>query len=332
MAKIIFTADDYGCNDQIDSGILEAIDEGLVNSVAVFANGPNRKDRFSKLLEVIKDKKVDVGCHLTITSGKPITAEGKIFTKDGIFRSFVNLKRKGTFNAAKREEVKRCLKVELQGQIDVLKNAGLIVKHLSCHHNTLYFFPEYLESLIEVASENTYKSETGELFKVRMRSLIVQPKIRNDLYLTQIQARSIFSLDPIDTDEIETFNENLRYWLEKKKDLPFRPDFADGRHYGPIPFIFVRNKMYERKAKKKCKSLLKSINLLSDDVVIEYMFHLATDKLRDKGVRNYIKNFDKKAYPGVNHKYFDGRVIELMSLKWMKSNFSINSLISWDHI
>lgn len=39
MAKIIFNADDYGFCDQIDDGVMKAIDQGLINSVAAFANG-----------------------------------------------------------------------------------------------------------------------------------------------------------------------------------------------------------------------------------------------------------------------------------------------------
>ena len=70
--KIIFTADDYGCADEIDNGILKAVDEGLIKSVAAFANGPDVTDRLRKI-KVRQDRgEVEVGCHLTVTSGKPI--------------------------------------------------------------------------------------------------------------------------------------------------------------------------------------------------------------------------------------------------------------------
>ena len=45
MAKLIFTADDYGIVEAIDNGVCEAISEGWINSVEVFPNDPNKVQR-----------------------------------------------------------------------------------------------------------------------------------------------------------------------------------------------------------------------------------------------------------------------------------------------
>ena len=74
--RIILTADDYGFCDQVDKGILKAASAGYITSVAAFSNGPNFEDRLEALKKARDENKgFDVGCHLTITSGRPLTEE-----------------------------------------------------------------------------------------------------------------------------------------------------------------------------------------------------------------------------------------------------------------
>ena len=116
MTKIIFTADDYGCVDEIDKGIRYAIKGKMTNSVAVFANGPNRIKSFAAIKKLQDGKLVDVGCHLTITSGSPLSDVTE-FSKGDRFRAYYELKRKGTFSKKKREKIKVLLRTELEAQI-----------------------------------------------------------------------------------------------------------------------------------------------------------------------------------------------------------------------
>jgi predicted glycoside hydrolase/deacetylase ChbG (UPF0249 family) len=83
MPKIIFTADDYGCYTEIDNAVISAANKGLINSVAAFANGPNADYRLKRLAE---ETNVDIGCHLTITSGDAVGANSSFTKSDGRFR------------------------------------------------------------------------------------------------------------------------------------------------------------------------------------------------------------------------------------------------------
>ncbi|MDH5366699.1 MAG: ChbG/HpnK family deacetylase [Cyclobacteriaceae bacterium] len=308
--KIIFTADDYGCADEIDDGILKAVDDGLIKSVAAFANGPDVVNRLKKI-KVRQDRgDVEVGCHLTITSGKPLTDLTWFNDNNGNFRSFTEMKRKGTFSEDIQDEVKKDLKEELLAQIEILEKNGITVKHLSSHHNALVFFEEYLEVFIEVAREK----------KIKMRSPIITPTLKNKLFITQLRVRSADNLDLFDIMELKRFSRRIPRWLAKYKkknnvnnDFPEMPDCIDGRHYGPIPVLKPKKSKYEAKAKRKTKKMMKAINKLSPKSVVEYVYHLAL-------LDNITKPFNMRDYAGVNKSYFDSREIEFLSLsKYLKA-------------
>ena len=324
MAKIIFNADDYGFCDQVDEGVRLAIKNGYINSVAAFGNAHDGLERLKKLAPY--QDRADIGCHLSITAGKPITDAPTFKGKDGYFRKFTELKRPGTFSAEKREKVKQELKKEIYAQVDVLVNAGIDVKHLSSHHNALVFFPEYFEAQIEVAKERGY----------RMRSTTIIPKLKNDLFLLQLRVRSLDNLDVFDVRELKTFSKNIDDWLEayaaKNGAVPKMPDAIDGRHYGPLGLANIKTKAeFERKAEKKSKRLLKSIKGLKDSEVIEYCFHLCDPS----GMSNYPfadENDALNYFPGVDWKYFDSRKVEFESLKITKASGELPRLNNWSEI
>ena len=80
MKKLIITTDDYGVIPSINSAIIEAINKNKVNSVAAFSNYDGSRKYKSAVAnaKILLDKtngNVDLGCHVTITSGKPITED-----------------------------------------------------------------------------------------------------------------------------------------------------------------------------------------------------------------------------------------------------------------
>ena len=131
MKKLIVTADDYGVFPSVNQGIIEAIQKDKVNSVACFSNYEKAVENINHLVNTVGDK-ADIGCHLTISSGKPLTfKDHEAFTRDGYFRPF------GELDIDKVEKVLPELKKELIAQVENLRDSGLKVNHLSCHHNTL---------------------------------------------------------------------------------------------------------------------------------------------------------------------------------------------------
>ena len=183
MATLIFTADDYGFCDSVDKGIRNAVENGMINSVAAFGNGPQAWSRLEKLKSLNSKlnnegkPEADIGIHLTITSGQSKRIKGHFTDGDGYFRKYTNLKRKGTRSAARRKAIYEQLLAEFRAQLLVFKDAGIKVKHVSSHHNALTFFPEYMDAMVEFAWE----------IGARLRSAIITPEKKHLWYMFQLQ-------------------------------------------------------------------------------------------------------------------------------------------------
>ena len=67
---IIVNADDYCYSEGVSRGILETIRNGIVTATGVLANSPFFEKHISKLIDF---DGLDIGVHLTLTSGKPLT-------------------------------------------------------------------------------------------------------------------------------------------------------------------------------------------------------------------------------------------------------------------
>ncbi len=327
MRKIIFTADDYGCYDEIDDGIVDAVQNNLINSVAAFSNAPDAIQRLKRLKAA--SSSVEIGCHLTITSGKALSGISSFTNSDRSFRSFVELKRKGTFSKKQRKQVKKELQEEIAAQLDIFKQVGVQVKHLSSHHNSLTFFPEYLQVQIEIARE----------LNIPLRSANITPYIQNRLYILQIQARSFDNLDIFDIHKMGKFTKNINSWIQLYKDstnnnskpFPKMPDSVDGRNYGPLPFIKVpdNQNVIVKKAQNKAKKLGKAIEKIKSNAAIEYCFHLASRPF-DLNDGYGVQQRNSK-YAGIDTSYFDSRRVELESLKQLKKK-NFPELSSWDDL
>lgn len=322
MAKIIFNADDYGFCNQVDDGVIKAIEGGLINSVAALANGPDGLNRLKRLAEF--QEKADIGCHITITSGKPLT-EAPMLTREKngqkYFRSFTQLKRPKP-QSSEINKAKAQLKEEINAQIDLLVQAGIDVKHLSSHHNSLIFFPEYLEAQIEVARERG----------IKLRSSTIIPKGKNNLYLAQLAVRSMDNLGIRNFSELLKFTFKVEEWLGKYPEhIPAMPDAIDGSHYGPLGIDNIKTQReFDRKKRKKARELYENLQSLNRGQVIEFCFHLSDPD----GLNHYTFTDEKHQdyYPGVDWKYFDSRKLEFASLLLNKELDRIPKLTRWADI
>src|SRR6476620_3508454 len=139
MKHLIVTADDYGVFPAINEAVIEAAKAKKINSVSVLANydGAGNYRSSQENLKILLDEageELDIGCHLTITSGKPLTKEKMDFIRDedGNFLSY------RSFRNFKSPAEKAALKNELCAQVDRLHElTGFKIKHLTNHHNSL---------------------------------------------------------------------------------------------------------------------------------------------------------------------------------------------------
>lgn len=293
MKKLIVTADDFGVFPSVDAGVKEAILKGKVNSVACFSNHKDSVNNVKNLVSEVGDK-ADVGCHLTISSGKPLLANNDAFISGGYFRSF------GELDIDAIEKQLPLLKQELMAQVEVFKDSQIPVKHLSCHHNTLTNTKGLFRTYLEVA----------EHFNLPMRSVNIIPDKKDNTYRMVLRLMLLDNVSFQKNKEIKTFGKEIRDFMNNYPAKITTPQLLESRHYGPLPMLDIPEFSVSFLKKKKHKELNEFLKdfIKSENKHGELMLHLIKD---DRGLK---KLDDKIDYPGVNKKYFDSRRIEFESI------------------
>jgi predicted glycoside hydrolase/deacetylase ChbG (UPF0249 family) len=147
--KVIITADDYGYINLIDDAIIGAAENNRITTVSAFSNIPIEElnQKISRLKNA--NPTIGIGLHLTITSGKPLTAPQYIASeKDGIL----------CFKTPKKIVLKKIpisdVENELMAQLNQMRQVlGNQIDHISCHHNILYLYPSLFEVYLKIAKE-----------------------------------------------------------------------------------------------------------------------------------------------------------------------------------
>jgi predicted glycoside hydrolase/deacetylase ChbG (UPF0249 family) len=304
MKKVIFTADDYGVFPAVNAGVYEAVKASKIHSVAAFTNFDGQGE-YESAVENIKKlhrdfgDRVEIGCHLTITSGKPITDEMKSFAcdKDGNFLTIDDFK---NFEESHQLEA---LEFELDAQIRKMKDAGVAPLHLTNHHNSLNLFQHHFDVYMKVAKKHN----------LPIRSAYITPERKEEMYLFVLKLKMLNSLSKEDQNKIDEFSKIISEYQQMHPTKVPTTAASDGRHYGPIPQIPLMHILgmltfkpmrKRRKLDRAIEELLFEKNLQS----IEVIFHLA-----DSNWLQVDKSRDLH-YPGVDRNYFDSRVIELKSI------------------
>lgn len=311
--KLIVTADDYGVFPSVNKGVIEAIKQGKVNSVACISNYVNSVNNVINLQAEV-GVKADVGCHLTISSGKPlILKDHEAFTSEGYFRPFGELL---------LDDIEKCLpelKKELIAQVETFKDSNIYVNHLSCHHNTLTNTKALFKTYLEVANH----------FKLPMRSVNLIPDSQDTNYRLVLRILLFDDLSPKKRKEIKSFGKEIRNFLKSHEIQVSTPDLLECRHYGPLPIKDIWDISIPRLVEKKHNDLKKFMQqfVSSTDQTGELMLHLIKhDKL-------LYKEDEKIDYPGINKKYFDSRRVEFESINQFDfSKYPEIKLASWNEI
>jgi len=226
--KVIVTTDDYGVNPNVNNAIIDAVNAGKVNSIAALPNYDGmtikRKKKYRTSAENAKrllDKtngKGEIGCHLTLTSGRPITKAKSMVDKDGYFRGIYEFRR-----TIKPKE----LREELNAQVKVFTEADIPLTHLSCHHNALTFFPELYKEYLKVCKD----------YKLAIRSANSRPRKSMNKFLSFLKIKLMDDMKKRDRKEIKRFSKKApnQFFVENIQGKFKTTSFHDSGHYGPIP-------------------------------------------------------------------------------------------------
>ncbi len=330
VKEIIFTADDFGAVGTVDDGIEQALKYGL-RSIACFTNfkssdGNTSLKKIADLLNKSSNYKpeLEIGVHLTITSGNPVRGREKVpllcrTTRDPHyeqsdfydFKQILDVYR--SYGETQRDEFITQLKDELAAQIEILQNSALSipVQHLSVHHDTHHFHPDFHQAFQEVALDFNLPLN-GETTRLPVRSINSLPQENHRAYLHLAGKLSAHHAD----EYLHSDPDRIRRDFCNGFQTLSCPSIVFTGHFGPIPFIHKTGFYLNRLVKKKKKAIQEAFDFLntSEYASMEFLLHLRQGPDHKKR-KTYESETRNSGYAGVNHKSFDARLAELLSFK-----------------
>jgi predicted glycoside hydrolase/deacetylase ChbG (UPF0249 family) len=168
--RVVFHADDLGLNSAVDDGILDAFTNGVLTSTAVLANGPSAESAIQRVVQLSvarfadghlesnrrfllddPDTSFDLGIHLNLTQGRPLTGNrypSELVDEQGCFagpgKLFATLLRaRGRLLAA--------LEAELVEQIVWVLDHGVRPTHIN-GHQYIELFPGVSNIVTDLAA------------------------------------------------------------------------------------------------------------------------------------------------------------------------------------
>lgn len=135
MPELIIHADDYGLTASVSEGILKAHAHGLVTSTSILMTHVTPRE----LVWLRSDPTLDLGLHLNLTSGSPVSGLSDVPTLLQLRRVFTiprledpdSPHKRFDFSGIPTEELAR----ELTAQVAAGRATGLPLSHLDTHHH-----------------------------------------------------------------------------------------------------------------------------------------------------------------------------------------------------
>jgi len=127
MKKIIINGDDFGLTEGCSKGIIKALKDGILTNTTVMINMP---EALSSIELAKKNGITEMGLHLTLTCGQPISEIGEVSSLVDNHGKFYK-RRNQLFPKIKLEEVR----IEFENQVKAFLNTGLKLINLDSHHH-----------------------------------------------------------------------------------------------------------------------------------------------------------------------------------------------------
>lgn len=343
--KVIFTADDYGVVDSLNQGMIKAVQKGQLRSVTcltnypgkVTANGvsvPGSLDNIRQLLtETNGIEGLELGVHLTISSGSPILGRNKVPLLCRSQESADELAREGYTEAdfqdyskirshyvalspANKRLFLDQLEQELKAQIEVFTNPKngppIALNHITSHHNSLLFHDDFFAVMKKIAVD--FKTMIkGELFPTPMRSLNNLPHIKDNLYMLTMGGVLGNTLHLAGLRKILAENPSVAVHT---------PDLLHSNHYGPLPGTsFDRmafNNLVLEKVQKS-RGMLEDLIKSGSEQTMEFLLHLRDGEPYEDQEKYKVETLET-GYAGIDYRAFDERTAELKSFLASFSN------------
>lgn len=155
--KVVVNADDFGYSPKVNLAISQAFKQNFISQTSILVNSEGFNDALA-LSENGKFKE-NVGLHLNLTEGKPLTdnmSNNKKFTdRNGLFNGSLISKSLNRFLLTPSDI--KCIKIEVAAQIKKYKDSGFKLMHIDSHHH-VHTNPSLIFTISHLAKINGFKS------------------------------------------------------------------------------------------------------------------------------------------------------------------------------
>ena len=137
MRRLVVNADDFGFTRDVNAGVVEAFERGILRATTLMANG----DAFDDAVRLARaTPSLDIGCHLVLVRGRSLARPGAALpaTVAQLVRA-VALRRFPVYE-------------ELRAQVHRILDAGLHPTHLDTHKHT-HLLPPVLDAVARISQE-----------------------------------------------------------------------------------------------------------------------------------------------------------------------------------
>ncbi|MGB3209629.1 MAG: ChbG/HpnK family deacetylase [Desulforhopalus sp.] len=131
-ANLIINADDYGYSDGVSRGILKAAECGTVKATGILANSPDFDRHIGWLAGY---SQLDIGVHLTLTSGQPMSSRMVSLMAEAGRTEFMSSKFSTALAVLSKKMPSSVVEEEWDCQIQRCVAAGLQVRFINSHEH-----------------------------------------------------------------------------------------------------------------------------------------------------------------------------------------------------
>jgi len=141
----ILNADDFGMSDFFNKAVLDGVNNGILTSASICANGEAFEDAVNNILPQCKN--LSLGVHLNIIEGKSLTESPLLTDNNGYFNNgYISLILK-SFNKDFMEQVEKEFRAQIEKVLSVAK-----VDHIDSHVHT-HAIPNIFKLTARLADE-----------------------------------------------------------------------------------------------------------------------------------------------------------------------------------
>lgn len=170
---IVICADDFGQASKISQGISELLHLKRINATSCLTNFDDFQTDFKLIKEI---ENIDIGLHLNLTEGKPLTSALSLKTNNHQFKSLNTLLIKSQGRALNKHDIYQ----ELKAQLDCFIDFFGFSPHFLDGHQHIHHLPIVREVVFDLFNQyhlkqnKTYIRSVNHLVKSSVKGLVIK--------------------------------------------------------------------------------------------------------------------------------------------------------------